>query len=225
MSQGGQEAGLTNGKCVLFLIFSIIPRNNLNETLGSQTNSREHCCGLHCLFSFPNVSVTNSSSVRSHPSFIPPHPPSPSTPLWNSEVWKSMTQLRTELVLNSSDQSPGCSLEALLEIIESCHQEKLLKEEFRVQHSDMGCTANQSVGSVGQSMEHIVSDQSAALSFHQGAQEVVDHFCIHWPQKEGRKQRKLAQKVAIQAGEHLCMCVGRAHKRLRSNLMLGGANK
>lgn len=35
MSQGGYEAGLTNGKCVLFLIFSIIPRNNLNETLGS----------------------------------------------------------------------------------------------------------------------------------------------------------------------------------------------
>lgn len=61
----------------------------------------------------------------------------------------------------------------------------------------MSCTANQSVGSVGQSMEHIVSDQSAALSFHQRAQEVVDHFCIHWPWKEERKQRKLEQRVAI----------------------------
>lgn len=112
----------------------------------------------------------------------------------------------------------------LLEIVESCHQEKLLKEEFRVQHSYMSCTANQSVGSVGQSMEHIMSDQSAALSFHQGAQEVVDHFCIHWPWKEGRKKGN-EYNSTVQSKEQLCMCVGRAHNGLSSSLMLLGANK
>lgn len=70
----------------------------------------------------------------------------------------------------------------------------------------MSCTANQSVGSVGQSMEHIMSDQSAALSFHQRAQEVVDHFCIHWPWKEGRKQEVRAEGCHIvwRTALHVC---------------------
>lgn len=112
----------------------------------------------------------------------------------------------------------------LLEIVESCHQEKLLKEEFWVQHSYMSCTANQSVGSVGQSMKHIMSDQSAALSFHKRAQEVVDHFCIHWPWKEGRQKKKLEQNLAVESREQLCICVGRAHNKMSSKLMLVGAN-
>lgn len=87
-------------------------------------------------------------------------------------------------VLSSIDHSQPqsmCLLAPLSEVAEPCHQEELLQEELRVQDSDVGCAANQRVGCVGQSMEHVLSDQPALLSFHNWLQEVGDHFCIHGP--------------------------------------------
>lgn len=49
-------------------------------------------------------------------------------------------------------------LQALFEVVESCHQEKLLQEKFRVQHGYVGSPSDQRVGSVGECMEHVVSD-------------------------------------------------------------------
>lgn len=59
------------------------------------------------------------------------------------------------------------ALQALFEVVESCHKEKLLQEKFRVQHGDVGSTTYQRVGCVGQSVEHIVSDQCAVLGPNQ----------------------------------------------------------
>lgn len=70
-------------------------------------------------------------------------------------------------------------LQALFEVAESCHEEKLLQEKFRVQHSNVGSPAYQCVGGVGQSMEHVVSDQSAVLRPNQRLEQVVNHFCIN----------------------------------------------
>lgn len=70
-------------------------------------------------------------------------------------------------------------LQALFEVVESCHEEKLLQEKFRVQHSNVGSPAYQCVGGVGQSMEHVVSDQSAVLRPNQRLEQVVNHFCIN----------------------------------------------
>lgn len=72
-------------------------------------------------------------------------------------------------------------LRPLLEVVESHHQEELLQEQLGVQHCDVRSAPDQGVGGVGQRMEHIVPDQRAVLGFHQGAQEVVDHFCINRP--------------------------------------------
>lgn len=70
-------------------------------------------------------------------------------------------------------------LQALFEVVESCHEEKLLQEKFRVQHSNVGSPAYQRVGRVWQSMEHVVSDQSAVLCLNQRLEQVVNHFCIN----------------------------------------------
>lgn len=78
-------------------------------------------------------------------------------------------------------QSQSSLLAPLSEVAEPCHQEELLQEELGVQDSDVGCTANQRVGRVGQSVEHILSDQPALFSLHNRLQEVVDHFCVHGP--------------------------------------------
>lgn len=70
-------------------------------------------------------------------------------------------------------------LQALFEVVESCHEEKLLQEKFRVQYSNVGSAAYQRVGGVWQSMEHVVSDQSAVLRPNQRLEQVVNHFCIN----------------------------------------------
>lgn len=41
------------------------------------------------------------------------------------------------------------ALAPLLEVIEPCHKEKLLQEEFRVQDGDVGGSTDQGVGRVG----------------------------------------------------------------------------
>lgn len=69
--------------------------------------------------------------------------------------------------------------QALFEVVESCHEKKLLQEKFRVQHSDVGSAAYQRVGGVGQSVKHVVSDQSAVLGPSQRLEKVVDHFCVN----------------------------------------------
>lgn len=70
-------------------------------------------------------------------------------------------------------------VQALFEVVESCHEEKLLQEKFRVQHGNVGSSAYQRVGGVWQSMEHVVSDQSAVLCPNQRLEQVVNHFCIN----------------------------------------------
>lgn len=70
-------------------------------------------------------------------------------------------------------------LQALFEVVESCHKEKLLQEKFRVQHSNVGSPAYQRVGGVGQSVKHVVSDQRAVLGPNQRLKQVVDHFCVN----------------------------------------------
>lgn len=72
---------------------------------------------------------------------------------------------------------PG--LEALFEVVESCHEEKLLQEKFRVQHGDVGSPAYQRVGRVWQSVEHVVPDQSAVLCLNQRLEQVVNHLCVN----------------------------------------------
>jgi hypothetical protein len=102
------------------------------------------------LFNFPNVSNTSISSVQSHPSFIPPHPP---LSFYSTLEYRDVE--KHDLAKNSNDLeqlwtvTQAAPWKLLLEIVESCHQEKLLKEEFRVQHGYMSCTSNQGVGSVG----------------------------------------------------------------------------
>lgn len=70
-------------------------------------------------------------------------------------------------------------LQALFEVVESCHEEKLLQEKFRVQHGNVGSPAYQCVGGVRQSVKHVVSDQSAVLGPNQRLEQVVDHFCVN----------------------------------------------
>lgn len=70
-------------------------------------------------------------------------------------------------------------LQALFEVVESCHEEKLLQEKFRVQHSNVGSPAYQRVGGVRQSVKHVVSDQCAVLGPNQRLEQVVDHFCVN----------------------------------------------
>lgn len=72
----------------------------------------------------------------------------------------------------------------LFEVVEPYHQEELLQEKLRVQDGDVGGTTNQGVGCVGQSMEHILTDQLALFSLHKRLQEVVDHLCVHRPFRE-----------------------------------------
>lgn len=43
----------------------------------------------------------------------------------------------------------------------------------------MGSTTNQGVGCVGQSVEHILTDEPALFSLHKRLQEVVDHLGVH----------------------------------------------
>lgn len=82
-------------------------------------------------------------------------------------------------------RASGPAPRPLLEVVEPRHQEELLQEELGVQHGDVGGSADQRVGSVGQGVEHIVADQSAVLGLDQRAQEVVDHLRIHGPWEEG----------------------------------------
>lgn len=70
-------------------------------------------------------------------------------------------------------------LQALFKVVESCHEEKLLQEKFRVQHGNVCCPTYQCVGGVWQSVEHVVSDQSAVLRPNQRLEQVVNHFCIN----------------------------------------------
>lgn len=70
-------------------------------------------------------------------------------------------------------------LAPLFKVVEPCHQEELLQEKLRVQDGDVGSAANQGVGGVGQSVEHILADQPALFSLHKWLQEVVDHLSVH----------------------------------------------
>ena len=96
----------------------------------------------------------------------------------------------------------------LLEVVESRHQEELLQEELGVQHSDVSRSANQGVGSVGQGVEHIVSDQSAVLGIHQRAKKVVDHFRVNRAWEERRWRRGGGNSSAVESTEKHQVCVG-----------------
>lgn len=91
-------------------------------------------------------------------------------------------------IFNVSGELPkAVPSKPLLEVVESCHQEELLQEELGVQYSDVSCSANQGVGSAGQGMEHVVSNQSAVLGVHQRTEKVVDHLREDGSCKEGRR--------------------------------------
>ena len=101
-----------------------------------------------------------------------------------------MSQPELSRILNIPGELPRpAHSKPLLEVVESRHQEELLQEELGVQHSDVSRSANQGVGSVGQGVEHVVSDQSAVLGVHQRAEKVVDHFCVNRAWEEGRWMR------------------------------------
>lgn len=131
-------------------------------------------------------------------------PTPPSIPLGSRLKWQRSTKgclssnAPGSSVFRASFPSPAPS-RSLLEVVESRHQEKLLQEEFRVQHGDVSCPANESVGSVGQRVEHVVSDQRAALGFDQGAEKVVDHFGVDGPCEEGRR-------IGAIKRQSLCVC-------------------
>lgn len=72
----------------------------------------------------------------------------------------------------------------LLEVAESCHQEELLQEEFRVQDGDVSGASDQRVGRVGEGVEHVLPDQPAVLGLHERLQEVVDHLSVDGPCKQ-----------------------------------------
>lgn len=134
---------------------------------------------------FPKLQNKSTSHVQLHPSL---HPSA-----WSSTQEYTGPQKQVSAkALNGSyrflaSYPRPAPAKSLLEVVESRHQEELLQEEFRIQHSDVSGSADQGVGSIGQGVEHVVSDQSAVLGFHQGAQKVVDHFCINRPWKEGRR--------------------------------------
>ena len=99
-----------------------------------------------------------------------------------------MSQPELLRIFNVSGELPKAApSKPLLEVVESCHQEELLQEELGIQHSDVSCSANQGVGSAGQGMEHVVSNQSAVLGVHQRAEKVVDHLRQNGSCKEGRR--------------------------------------
>lgn len=54
----------------------------------------------------------------------------------------------------------------------------------------MGGAADQRVGCVGQSVEHILADQAALFSFYEWLQEVVDHLGVHGPFSAREKKGK-----------------------------------
>lgn len=43
----------------------------------------------------------------------------------------------------------------------------------------MGGTADEGVGRVGESVEHVLADESTLFGLHQWLQEVVDHLGVH----------------------------------------------
>ena len=72
----------------------------------------------------------------------------------------------------------------------------------------MSRSANQGVGSVGQGVEYIVSDQSAVLGVHQRAKKVVDHFRVNRAWEEGRWTRGGGKSSAVESTEKHQVCIG-----------------
>lgn len=58
----------------------------------------------------------------------------------------------------------------------------------------MGGAADEGVGRVGESVEHVLPDKSALFGFHQWLQKVVDHLSVHGPLM-GQKNK---EQVAVQ---------------------------
>ena len=125
-----------------------------------------------------------------------------------TEVCKRMSQPELSRILNIPGELPRpAHSKPLLEVVESRHQEELLQEELGVQHSDVSRSANQGVGSVGQGVEHVVSDQSAVLGVHQRAEKVVDHFCVNraWEEERWMRGGAKVQQWDLQKNTRECV--------------------
>lgn len=67
----------------------------------------------------------------------------------------------------------------LLKELEAHDQEELLQEDLRVQHGDVGGSAYQGVGCVGQGVDDIIAHQVAVFVLEHRQQQVLDHLRIH----------------------------------------------
>lgn len=59
----------------------------------------------------------------------------------------------------------------------------------------MGGTADEGVGRVGQSVEHVLADQPTLFGLHKRLQEIVDHLGVHGPFSD-----KKMMKVLVSGG-------------------------
>lgn len=68
---------------------------------------------------------------------------------------------------------------ALMEVLEACDEEELLQEDLRVQDGDVGRSADEGVGCVGQGVNDIISHEIAVFVLEDWQQQVFNHLCVH----------------------------------------------
>lgn len=68
---------------------------------------------------------------------------------------------------------------ALLEELETCNEEELLQEDLRVEDGNVGSSADERVGCVGQGVNDIISHQIAVFVLEDWQQQVFNHLGIH----------------------------------------------
>lgn len=67
----------------------------------------------------------------------------------------------------------------LLEELEACDEEELLQEDLGVEDGDVGSSADEGVGCIGQGVNDIISHEIAAFVLEDWQQQVFNHLSVH----------------------------------------------
>lgn len=80
---------------------------------------------------------------------------------------------------NQSCDTPPKHPAVLLEELEACDEEELLQEDLRVEDGDVGSSANERVGCIGQGVNDIISHEIAVFVLEDWQQQVFNHLSVH----------------------------------------------